>query len=182
MANAQRTPTLLNMGGFYPNHLLTLVIYGENLPKFPEKPEVNFINKEFCVTGLVIDYRGKPEIILTSPDQIKPADAEKETTNSTISTTPDVPLPNSTINASKPAAVSNTITPPPIKRLRLFNDVMLRTGPGFNYSTISKVKAGSVVSILFSSNGWSQVTVNTNKRKNSIAGEGYIKNSVLKGK
>jgi uncharacterized protein YgiM (DUF1202 family) len=61
--------------------------------------------------------------------------------------------------------------------VRLSANVDLRAGPGANYRLISQVKAGTIVSVLFASNGWSQVTVNG---AGATVAEGYINNEVLK--
>jgi micrococcal nuclease len=68
--NGKDQPTLLNMGDTYPNNPFTFVIYGENRTKFSYKPEEFLVNKEVCVTGDVIDYRGKPQIIVTDSTQV----------------------------------------------------------------------------------------------------------------
>jgi hypothetical protein len=71
LENANRQPTLLDMGGSYPNQALTLLIWGDNRSHFSYKPEESLKGKEVCVTGRIILYRDKPEIILSSEDQIK---------------------------------------------------------------------------------------------------------------
>jgi len=63
--------TFLDLGGFHPNQLLTVVIKGEDKSKFTGKPEDDFKGKAVCVTGTIIDYKGKPEIVLTDPKDIK---------------------------------------------------------------------------------------------------------------
>jgi hypothetical protein len=55
---------LANMGAAYPHQLLTLALKGEAKPLALE-------DKTVTVTGQVIDYKGKPEIIVTDPAQIK---------------------------------------------------------------------------------------------------------------
>lgn len=62
--------TLLNLGAEYPNQKLTIMIKGEDRGKFKVAPESAFKNKNVCVTGVVVDYKGKPEIVVTDPDQI----------------------------------------------------------------------------------------------------------------
>lgn len=62
--------TFLDMGGYHPNQLLTIVIKGEDRGKFKGKPEVDYKGREVCVTGTVIDFKGKPEIVVTDPSQI----------------------------------------------------------------------------------------------------------------
>lgn len=61
---------LLNLGGEYPNQKMTVVIKAKDRDKFPVSPEVAFMNKKICVKGKVIDYKGKPEIVVTDPAQI----------------------------------------------------------------------------------------------------------------
>ena len=71
--------TLLNLGGDFPNHLLVVMIKSEDRAKFNYKPEEVFAGKYVLVTGKLIDYKGKPEIIITDPSQIKetiPTDPE----------------------------------------------------------------------------------------------------------
>jgi len=63
--------TLIDVGGSHPNELLTLVIKGDDRKKFKSPPEEDFNNKKVCVTGQIIEYKGKPEIIITDPEQIK---------------------------------------------------------------------------------------------------------------
>ena len=61
----------LNLGGDYPNQKLSVVIKGKNRDKFSVSPEVAFKDKTICVTGVIVDYNGKPEIVVTDPEQIK---------------------------------------------------------------------------------------------------------------
>ena len=68
-ANAQSKPTLLDLGKAYPHAVFTAVIYGDNRSKFGT-PETLLRGKRICVTGQISDYRGKPEIVLTDPNQL----------------------------------------------------------------------------------------------------------------
>ena len=63
--------TLIDVGGSHPNELLVLIIRGDDRKKFKTPPEEDFKNKKVCITGHVIDYKGKPEIVITDPEQIK---------------------------------------------------------------------------------------------------------------
>lgn len=45
--------TLLNLGGYYPNQLLTIMIKGADRIKFKGQPEVDLKGKDICVTGMV---------------------------------------------------------------------------------------------------------------------------------
>lgn len=56
---------LANMGAAYPNQLLTLAIKGK-----AKESAANLDGKTVTVTGLLIDYKGKPEIIVTDPGQL----------------------------------------------------------------------------------------------------------------
>ena len=63
--------TFINMGGEYPNNPFTAVIMFKNRRSFTYKPEEYLNGKTICVTGTVIEYKGKPEIIVEREDQIK---------------------------------------------------------------------------------------------------------------
>lgn len=49
----------------------TAVIFASDFDKFPPHPEDYYLNKRVKVTGLIKEYKGKPEMILKSPQQIK---------------------------------------------------------------------------------------------------------------
>ena len=70
LERSKGTPTLLNAGGVYPNAPLTILIGPEARATFKEAPEVFFKDKEVCVTGKVILYREKPEIVVYDEKQI----------------------------------------------------------------------------------------------------------------
>ncbi len=63
--------TLLDIGGFHPNEALTLVIKGDDRKKFKASPYEYFKGKSVCITGKIIDFKGKPEIVITNPEQLK---------------------------------------------------------------------------------------------------------------
>ena len=56
---------LMDLGGVYPGQLLTLVLKDKVIPTFKAS------SNEVEVTGKVIMYRGKPEIVVTDPKNIK---------------------------------------------------------------------------------------------------------------
>lgn len=66
--------TLLNVGGDFPNHLLVVMIKPKDRSKFTIKPEEHFVGKQVMVSGVIIDYKGKPEIIINDPKQIAETD------------------------------------------------------------------------------------------------------------
>jgi micrococcal nuclease len=63
-------PTFLNLDQPHPNQIFTVVIWGSDRNKFKNPPETFFKGKRICVTGFIESYRGKPEIVVHSPDQI----------------------------------------------------------------------------------------------------------------
>ena len=64
------TPTLLNAGASFPNSPLTIVIGPEARKTFKEAPEVFYKEKNVCITGKVILYKEKPEIVVYDENQI----------------------------------------------------------------------------------------------------------------
>jgi hypothetical protein len=64
--------TLLYLGGDHPGQLLTIRIKAIDLPKFKEHSLTDLKGKDICVTGIVTITKGKPEIIVSSPKQIRP--------------------------------------------------------------------------------------------------------------
>jgi hypothetical protein len=69
-ARTQGNPTFLNLDEPYPRQIFTILIWGSDRPKFGE-PEVKYNNKRVCVTGVVKDYRGVPEVVVEQPSQIE---------------------------------------------------------------------------------------------------------------
>jgi DNA/RNA endonuclease YhcR with UshA esterase domain len=70
-------PTFLNLDQPYPRQVFTVVIFGDDRQKFGQ-PEVAFKGKRVCAVGRVEMYRGKPEIILHDPAQLRPDDGRTE--------------------------------------------------------------------------------------------------------
>lgn len=70
LESSNGAPTLINLGGAYPNELLTVVIFGENRGKFKDKPEEAWKEKTICITGRIVEYRGKPQIVVSKPEQV----------------------------------------------------------------------------------------------------------------
>lgn len=62
--------TFLNFDKPYPQNSFTAFIAGENRARFGT-PEKDYAEKDVCVTGKIQNYNGKPEIVLTDPQQIK---------------------------------------------------------------------------------------------------------------
>jgi len=71
-ANQSRgQPTFINLDRPYPNQIFTVMIWGSDRDKFRNAPETYYQDKAVCVTGTIKGYRGKPEIIVKNPDQIR---------------------------------------------------------------------------------------------------------------
>ena len=70
-SRSRSQPTFLNLGEPYPHQVFTVVIWGDDRSKFGE-PEVTYAGKQVCATGEVRLYRGKPEMILSDPGQLRP--------------------------------------------------------------------------------------------------------------
>ena len=62
-------PTFINLDQAYPNQIFTIVIWGEDRPKFGD-PERRYSGKHLCVTGLITLYRGTAETTAHEPSQI----------------------------------------------------------------------------------------------------------------
>jgi len=68
--SASSRPTVLNFDHPYPNHTFSVVIPGSARGRFKESPETLYRGKIVCVAGRIVDYRGKPEIVVENPSQI----------------------------------------------------------------------------------------------------------------
>jgi DNA/RNA endonuclease YhcR with UshA esterase domain len=66
----QRSPTFLDLDHPRPDQPFTIVIWGHHREKFGT-PDVTLANKRVCVTGMIQDFRGTPEIVATDPSQIR---------------------------------------------------------------------------------------------------------------
>jgi len=71
-ATSNGRPTWLNVGKDYPSsERFVVIIWGENRGNFPQPPESYYEGKSICVTGLIQEYEGIPQIEVTTPDQIE---------------------------------------------------------------------------------------------------------------
>ena len=62
--------TQISLGDDFPNNPLTVIIFGNSYTKFKTNPGELFANKNICVIGKIEDYKGKPQIIVNSPEDI----------------------------------------------------------------------------------------------------------------
>ena len=64
------SPTFVNLDKPYPNQVFTVLIWGEDLPKFSPKPST-WDGKRVCATGAITSYQGRPEIVAKAPGQVR---------------------------------------------------------------------------------------------------------------
>ena len=72
-SHRKRKPTFIDFGPPHPNHVFTALIWGENRDKFDYVPESLF-GKTICVSGTITEHKGKPEIKVSEPSQIRVMD------------------------------------------------------------------------------------------------------------
>jgi micrococcal nuclease len=63
-------PTFINLNRPYPSQIFTVLIWGSDRNKFPGAPENYYSNKRICVSGKIQQYKGAPEIVVKSANQI----------------------------------------------------------------------------------------------------------------
>ena len=72
--NSKTNTVFLNFDKPYPNSCFTAVIFSSDQYKFVSSPEDYYSGKTVRIKGEVIEYQGKPEIILNNPEQIEVGD------------------------------------------------------------------------------------------------------------
>jgi len=65
-----REQLFLNFGNSYPKQLFTVVIWESDIKNFKYIPAEYLKGKNICVNGLVEIFKGKPQIIVKSQNQI----------------------------------------------------------------------------------------------------------------
>ena len=70
-SSIQGEPTYLDLGTKNPDPArLTVIIWGDQRTSFSFKPEEFYAQKDICVSGLIVDYKGIAEIEIKTPTQI----------------------------------------------------------------------------------------------------------------
>ena len=69
-ARSKGQPTFLNLDRAYPNHIFTVVIWGNDRAKFGQTPERTYDGKKICVSRVISPYKVVPEIATSDPSQI----------------------------------------------------------------------------------------------------------------
>ena len=93
----------LNFHADFKNHF-TVVVRQESFDKFPKPPETLYADQFVKVTGKIIDYQGKPEIVVTAPEQIRIVQE--------ADLAPGAPPKTPTTGPSKPATPATPAKPP----------------------------------------------------------------------
>jgi hypothetical protein len=60
-------PTFMNLDSTYPNQVFTILVWGDDRKNVGELPKVG---SHVCAKGLITDYRGIPEIVVRSSEQL----------------------------------------------------------------------------------------------------------------
>lgn len=60
---------ILNFGKPYPNNAFTVIIFKRDREKFSYNP-LDLKGKTICITGMVVMYKGKPEIVIKNESEI----------------------------------------------------------------------------------------------------------------
>lgn len=71
MSQISGKPTFINFGQPAPNQLFTAIIWEEHRNKWETEPETLYQNKQVCITGIITEHEGKPQIIVENPRQIE---------------------------------------------------------------------------------------------------------------
>jgi DNA/RNA endonuclease YhcR with UshA esterase domain len=72
LESTNNTPTFINVGGVYPNQLLTIVIWGDVRKKMGYDPsDKKNLGGLAVVIGKVELYKDKPQIVITDPSQLR---------------------------------------------------------------------------------------------------------------
>jgi DNA/RNA endonuclease YhcR with UshA esterase domain len=72
-SHRQRKPTFIDFGPPHPNQHFTALIWGEYRDAFDYVPE-SLLGKTVCVSGKITEYKGKAEIKVSDPSQIRVVD------------------------------------------------------------------------------------------------------------
>jgi hypothetical protein len=66
-ANSAGHPTFIDLDSAYPNRIFTILVWGNDKLAVGELPS---LGSRVCVTGLIQNYRGVPQIAVWSRDQL----------------------------------------------------------------------------------------------------------------
>jgi hypothetical protein len=61
----------LYLGGDYPNQLVTVIAIGDDQVNAKNRSEADYKGKDICVTGIIVNNKGKAQITVTEPKQVR---------------------------------------------------------------------------------------------------------------
>jgi hypothetical protein len=64
-------PTFVNLGGEHPNQAFTALIWADDRIRWDTAPKTLYGGQSICVTGPVDRHEGTPQIVVSSPSQIR---------------------------------------------------------------------------------------------------------------
>lgn len=64
-------PTFINLGGEHPEQSFTAVIWEDDRPGWRVAPEDQYLDRTICVTGKIQVHEDTPQIVVSSPGQIR---------------------------------------------------------------------------------------------------------------
>lgn len=96
----RQTVALLNLNQKFPHSPLTLVIRGNDTNHFPDLK--NYLGQRVEVSGRITEYQGRPQIVLTTTNQIKILNAAQTNLNSL----PAAGTPTPPAMVDQPAAIA----------------------------------------------------------------------------
>ena len=71
LTKGEKKTTYINFGKPYPNTTFTAVIFEGDLANFKYTPSEYLKDKQVCLTGKITIYKDKPQMIISSAEQIK---------------------------------------------------------------------------------------------------------------
>ncbi len=193
LIHVKTKPTFLNLYDSLPNHRLMIRIDSVDREKFKNPPEVEYLNKQISVTGVVENYKGIPLIKVDNPSMMQQIPEKRDTIlqtnlitnnrftpygkfndNSLKKQMPDTVLQSKWVKGVADKAQQQTLTDIWIVQ----KELPLRVNPSKNAPIIADIQPGIAISILYTSNRWSYVTV---KKPDGTGGiYGFIKKRLQK--
>ena len=193
LIHVKTKPTFLSLYDSLPNHRLMLRIDSADREKFKNPPEVEYLNKQISITGVIENYKGIPLIKVDDPAMIQQVAEKRDTILQTNLITnnrynsygksgdnqlkkqiPDTVLQSKWVKGVADKAQQQTLTDIWIVQ----KELPLRVNPSKNAPIIADIQPGIAISILYTSNRWSYVTV---KKPDGTGGiYGFIKKRMQK--
>ncbi len=65
-------PTFINLADTHPDQPFTALIWKRDRTKWDRPPEAQYENRAVCVTGTIRRHEETPQIVVSSPTQIRP--------------------------------------------------------------------------------------------------------------